>query len=107
MLLSRYLVDSGKNVVIHCAAWKGLFNLEDATFAGALSKDLLKHGYSTVCDSVLAASGMWEDAKKDLKTYLSHSSHRNRLKHLVSDEDFDYTVQLGVTEVVPSLDGDA
>ena len=103
--LAKYLISKKRNVVIFCAAWKGLFNLEDSIFAGALAKRLLAKGFSTVCDSALGAIDMWEKAKPDLKTYLSKSSHRNRLKHLVSDEDFTYTVTLNSTQVIPKLAG--
>ncbi len=104
--LAGYLIDKNENVVIICAAWKNLFNLEDSVFAGALSERLLSHGFTTVCDSALASVDLWEKAKNNLKGYLSKSSHRNRLKHLVSDEDFNYTVTLNVTGVVPHLKGE-
>ena len=92
--------------LIFCAAWKNLFNLEDSVFAGALTELLLQGGYSTECDSALGAVDLWHRAQKDLKNYLSKSSHRNRLKHLVTDEDFSYTVTLNSTEVIPVLRGD-
>lgn len=104
--LTDYLVKQNKNVVVFCAAWKNLFNLEDSVFAGAVVEKLLNNGYVTVCDSALAAIDMWDHAKPDLKNYLSKSSHRNRLKHLVSDEDFTYTVTLNTTKVIPRLDGE-
>jgi phosphosulfolactate phosphohydrolase-like enzyme len=44
---------------------------------------------------------LWSLAKNDLAGYFSKSSHRNRLKHLVSDEDFSYTVTLDSNKVIP------
>ncbi len=104
--LTDYLVGKQENVVILCAAWKSLFNLEDSVFAGALSQNLLTAGYSTVCDSALGAADLWKVAGSDLKGYLSKSSHRSRLKHLVSDADFEYTLSLSISDVVPVLSGD-
>ncbi len=104
--LAEYLISKGENVVIFCAAWKNLFNLEDTVFSGALAEILLSHGFQTVCDSALAAIDLWNVAHSDLKNYLAKSSHRNRLKHLVSDEDFIYTVTLNSTSVVPKLNGE-
>lgn len=104
--LADLLIQKQKNVVIFCAAWKNLFNLEDSVFAGAIAELLLDHGFSTVCDSTHGAMDMWHHAKSDLKSYLSKSSHRNRLKHLVSEKDFDYTVTLNSTSVIPILKGD-
>lgn len=104
--LTQKLTKNHGNVVIFCAAWKNLFNLEDAVFAGALAQELLQSGFITVCDATLGAVDLWNQAKPDLKKYLSKSSHRNRLRHLVSDEDFDYTVTLNTTSVVPVLQKD-
>lgn len=104
--LADYLVEKNENVVIFCAAWKSLFNLEDSVFSGALAELLFENGFSTICDSALGAVDLWHRAKPDLKKYLSKSSHRNRLKHLVSDEDFIYTITLNSTKVIPVLKGD-
>lgn len=104
--LADHLIKSNGNVVIFCAAWKSLFNLEDSVFAGALAEILMNSGFSTFCDSVHGAIDLWHRAKPDLKKYLSKSSHRNRLKHLVSDQDFDYTVTLNTTNVIPFLNGE-
>ena len=104
--LTDYLLSQKKDVVVFCAAWKNLFNLEDSVFAGAVAEKLLDHGFTTVCDSAHGAVDMWRRAKTDLKKYLAKSSHRNRLKHLVSDEDFEYTVTLDTTTVIPKLVGE-
>lgn len=100
--LVNHIIDRGKNVVILCAAWKNLFNLEDSSFVGALSEKILNDpSFITHCDSVKAGLDLWSIAKNDLKGYLSKSSHRNRLKHLVSDVDFHYTITPDTTDVVP------
>ncbi len=103
--LVRWLYHQGKNVVIFCAAWQNRFNLEDSVFAGALSEKLLQYDrFSTACDSTLGAMDLWHQARGDLHKYLSKTSHRNRLKHLVSNEDFLYTVTLDTSEVIPVLE---
>ena len=104
--LADYLIGKGENVVVFCAAWKNLFNLEDTVFAGALAEILLNNGFRTVCDSALGAVDLWSLAKVDLKKYLGKCSHRNRLKYLVSDADYNYTVTLNSTCVVPKLFGE-
>ncbi len=102
--LVRWLHDQRKNVVIFCAAWQNRFNLEDSVFAGALSEKLLKiDRFTTACDSTLGAMDLWIQAKNDLRGYLSKTSHRNRLKHLVSDDDFLYTVTPDTSDVIPVL----
>ncbi len=104
--LAEYIIGRGENAVLFCAAWKNLFNLEDTVFAGALAEKLISAGYQTNCDAALAAIDLWEKARLNLKEYLEKSSHRNRLRHLVTDEDFDYTVKPDTTMVVPVLKGD-
>lgn len=104
--LTDYLIRQQQNVVVFCAAWKNLFNLEDSVFGGAVARKLLDNGFITFCDAALGAIDMWEKARPDLKAYLARSSHRNRLRHLVSEEDFDYTVTLNSTSVIPRLKGD-
>ena len=100
--LANWLISQNKNVVILCAAWKNLFNLEDSLYAGALCEKLLDNpDFQTTCDSARASLDLWSLAKKDLAGYLGKSSHRNRLKHLVSDEDFTYTVTPDTSGVIP------
>jgi len=102
--LADWLTGQDNNIVVLCAAWKNLFNLEDSLFAGALSGKILQNEkFNTECDSVKAAMDLWSVATHDLPGYLSKSSHRNRLKHLVSDEDFLYTVTPDSNKVVPVL----
>jgi 2-phosphosulfolactate phosphatase len=102
--LSNWLKTQRKNVVVLCAAWKGLFNLEDSLFAGAMAEQILQdEKFTTICDSAKASLDLWTLAKEDLASYLSKSSHRNRLKHLVSDEDFHYTVSPDSNKTIPIL----
>ncbi len=100
--LAAWLINRDKNVVVLCAGWKNLFNLEDTLFAGAITDKLIRSGhYITICDSAKASLDLWKIAREDLAAYLSKSSHRNRLRHLVSDADYQYTVTLDSTNVVP------
>ena len=102
--IASWLYAQNKNVVVLCAAWKNLFNLEDTLFAGALSQQLITtSNYQTECDSVKASLDLWQLANDDIGKYLSKSSHRNRLKHLVSDRDYLYTVTQDSSTVIPHL----
>ena len=102
--LTDWLIQQNKNVVILCAAWKKLFNLEDSVFAGALAYNLLQNEkFYTECDSAKAAMDLWEKAKPDLKQYLSKASHRKRLRHILSELDFNYTVNVSCCRTIPVL----
>jgi len=99
--LAHYLERKNENVVILCASWKNLFNLEDTLFAGALADKLLKKGFATECDSAKASVDLWNMAKNDLAGYLRKSSHRNRLNHLLSESDYLMSLTLDKSRVVP------
>ena len=66
------LKSQNKDVIIFCSGWKGLFNLEDAIYAGRLSRILLKkNNFYTICDSVLASISLSISAGEDLFTFLN------------------------------------
>jgi len=77
--VSNYLQKDNNDVIILCSGWKGLFNLEDPIFAGALAERLLASNqfYST-CDSMQAAIQLYSSGKDNLFEYLSNSAYRNR-----------------------------
>ncbi len=86
-----YLVRDKNDVIIFCSGWKGLFSLEDAIFAGALSEKLLNtNTFDTKCDSLQAAMQLYINAKSNLFTYLSSSAYRKRnsTKSVLRDTHF-------------------
>ena len=99
--ITDHLTEMNENVVVLCASWKNLFNLEDTLFAGALSEALLKSGFETECDSAKASVDLWEKAKSDLPTYLRKSSHRNRLNHLLTEKDYLLSLSLNTSRIIP------
>jgi len=77
--VADYLVNDNKNIIILCSGWKGLFNLEDPIFAGALAEKLLESNqFSSTCDAMKAAIQLYASGKVNLFEYLSNSSYRNR-----------------------------
>ena len=89
--VTEYLTDEHKNVIILCSGWKGLFNLEDTIFAGALAKKLLEsQKFTADCDSLEASIQMFSNAKDDLFSYLERSSYRKRnsSNQLIKDTKF-------------------
>jgi len=77
--VADYLVVGNNNVIILCSGWKGLFNLEDPIFAGALAEKLLESNqFSSTCDAMKAAIQLYSSGKANLFEYLSNSSYRNR-----------------------------
>ncbi len=99
--IADHLIAKNENVVILCASWKNLFNLEDTLFGGALAEKLLEAGFKTECDSAKAAVDLWKVAKSDLPEYLRKSSHRNRLNHLLTEKDYLLSVSVNTSRTIP------
>ena len=102
----NYLVNDNNNIIILCSGWKGLFNLEDSIFAGALSERLLESNYfSSTCDSMRGAIDLYSSGKANLFEYLSISSYRNRNSSddIIKDTHFclDPTIR---SNIVPIFD---
>lgn len=105
-VLSDWLKNEEKDVVLLCSGWKNKFNLEDTLFAGAVASRLLEtFKYETICDSTLAATLLYAKAKSDLYGFLSESSHRKRLERLDLEDDIRYCLQVDKAPVIPVLDG--
>lgn len=94
-----------KDVLVVCAGWKGNFNLEDTLFAGALA-DRLRHTFKPANDATLAAQHLYRLAQADKLSFLSDSSHVQRLKNLNIIKDIAFCLQEDVYDVVPILKGD-
>ena len=102
--VANYLIDQQKNVIFFCAGWKGYFNLEDSIFAGKLGERLLEKGFSTTDDSTLSSVYLYQKSDTDLFSFLSSSSHRNRLKTLNMEEDTKFCLQPNFqSNIVPIL----
>jgi 2-phosphosulfolactate phosphatase len=106
MAIADWLARQNKNVVILCAGWKNLFNLEDTLFAGALTEALLKTDrFLTHCDSAHAALDLWDVAKENILEYVEKAAHRQRLKRLGLDDVLEYSFSMDITEVIPVMEG--
>jgi 2-phosphosulfolactate phosphatase len=104
--LTEWLADRRKNVVVLCSGWKNKFCLEDALFAGALTKKLLETGvFQTDCDAAHAAMDLWSVAEDDVLGYIEKAAQRHRLKRLQLDDVIPYSFACDQVGVVPVFDG--
>lgn len=103
-VLTEYLREQKRNVILLCAGWKNKFNLEDTLFAGAVADALInKEGFDVHCDSAIAAGHLYHLAKHDLFGFLSTSSHRNRLAKLDLERDIKYCLTPNQCPVIPVM----
>lgn len=91
------------DVLIHCAGWKGHFNLEDSLYAGALVKALESTHHSEE-DGALAMKSLFEKEGHNLKGFLSQASHAKRLQNHGIERDIDFCLTLDLYEIVVKVD---
>ena len=99
----NYLMQSEKDVIVFCSGWKGLPNMEDTIFAGQLSEMLMNSNqFSSKCDSVLSSISLYKSSQGNLFSFLEHSAHRIRLKHLNMEEDTKFCLSPNLkSEIIP------
>ena len=104
----EFLMNQNKDIILLCAGWKGMFNLEDTIFAGELSDKLLKSGmYKNNCDSLFSSLVLYNKAKNNLYDYLRESSHRKRLANLSMNKDVKFCLNPSFkSSIVPILNKD-
>lgn len=104
-VLSNWLINEQKDVMILCSGWKNRLNLEDTIFAGALADNLLNAGfeYDIDSDAAITARLLYTNCRNNINAFLENSSHRNRLKNLNLNNDINYCLQLDTCNVVPKL----
>lgn len=104
--VTEWLTRQQKDVVVLCSGWKDKFCLEDALFAGALTRRLLDTGaFRTECDSAHAAMDLWRLAEGDVLAYIDKAAQRHRLKKLGLDDVLPYSFECDRVDVVPVFDG--
>ena len=106
--VAEYLVRDNNNIIILCSGWKGLFNLEDPVFAGALAEKLIESDqFSSTCDAMQVAIQLYSNGKANLFEYLSNSSYRNRnsSNNIIKDTHFCLNPTIKSTIVPIFYDG--
>ena len=104
-VLANKINQLDNDLVIHCAGWKGSVNAEDTVFAGALIEQLSTN-YHPSTDDASVAHALYLHNKKDLLTYVSQSSHANRLKGFGIMQDVEYCLEYDKYDIVPYLKND-
>ncbi len=95
----EFLQKKDQDVLIHCAGWKGMFNLEDSLYAGALVKSL-EATHEASEDGALAMKALFEKEGHDLKGFLSQASHAKRLQNHNIESDIDFCLTLDLYPII-------
>ena len=100
-----YIQSRNKDVLIHCAGWKGKFNLEDSLYAGALVKGL-EASHDAEDDAAIAMKSLYEKEGHNLKGFLSQASHAKRLQNHNIDSDIDFCLTLDLYSLVGKVENE-
>lgn len=92
------------DVLVLCAGWKGMPNLEDTLFAGAMV-EALKNEFMVMEDGAIMAQRLYQQSKDNLLSAVANSSHVRRLQRLGIQKDIAYSLQTDLYDVVPVLRG--
>lgn len=101
-----YIQSRNLDVLIHCAGWKGKFNLEDSLYAGALVK-ALESTHDAEDDAAIAMKSLYEKEGHDLKKFLSQASHAKRLQNHNIDSDIDFCLTLDLFSLVGKVENES
>jgi len=102
---AHYLAGKENGVLIHCAGWKGRFNLEDSLYAGALIASL-SESHTFDCDGALAMEALYEANKENLKAFLNQASHAKRLQNHNIEADIDFCLSFDRYDLIGKLVND-
>lgn len=95
-----HLINSGKNVILGCSAWKDRFNLEDTLFAGAVVHQV-KDYFTIHDDASLMAEEMFTKHGGDLFDFIRRTTHWHRLSAYGLEKDLEYCVTTDAANVLP------
>jgi 2-phosphosulfolactate phosphatase len=90
----QYLFELNKDVVIHCAGWKGTPNTEDTLYAGMLISRLMNHSFELSNDSAQLALALYENHQSDLLSAAKKSSHAHRLAKFGITKDIEFCMEV-------------
>jgi 2-phosphosulfolactate phosphatase len=96
---ATYIQSRNLDVLIHCAGWKGRFNLEDSLYAGALVQ-ALSGSHTNREDGALAMGSLFTQEGNNLASYLAQASHAKRLQNHGIEADIAFCLSLNLYEQV-------
>ncbi len=100
--LCDWLLNDGRDVILLCAGWKNLFNIEDTVFAGAVISKLF-HSFNLAGDSAVGALDLFMIYELKLEAIIENSSHSRRMKQLGIEKDALFCLQTDICKQVPLM----
>ncbi len=100
--LADYLSTSRKDVIIHCAGWKGTINIEDTLFAGALVEEI-KSSHQLNGDASLMALQLYKANAYNLMETAMQSAHAKRLTAFGIGKDIEFCMNQSLYSALPEF----
>ncbi len=94
-----YLLSLDRDIVLHCAGWKGTVNLEDTLYAGALL-DALGPEVQLLDDSSLLALSLYQRHADNLTEVSKKSGHAKRLAKFGITRDIEFCMTIDQYQAV-------
>ncbi len=105
-ILSNWLLEQDKSIILLCSGWKDKYNIEDTLFAGAVVL-AIKDGYEIDCDAAISAEDLYVNNQNDLLSIVKKSSHAKRFTLLNSQtDDVEFCLQKNICPVLPRMNGE-
>lgn len=98
----NYIQQTENDVLVHCAGWKGKFNLEDSLYAGALVNGL-KDSHGQHCDGAIAMQALYLQHQQDIPSFLQQASHAKRLQNHNIEADIAFCLSIDLYDIVVKL----
>lgn len=99
--LVDYITTQRKDVVVHCAGWKGTVNIEDTLFAGSLAS-ALADSHTLSGDAALLAFELYEANQSNLLKIARASSHAQRLSGFGVEKDIEFCMDQSLYTAIPT-----
>jgi 2-phosphosulfolactate phosphatase len=102
-----HLIQSERNVLLSCSAWKDRVNIEDTLFAGAVINRIKQH-FTIHCDSSKMAESLFLEAGEDRFSFMKQrgATHYHRLTNYGLEKDIRYCLSADQANVLPIFKGD-
>ncbi len=101
---TQYLEHLNKDLVIHCAGWKGTVNLEDTLYAGALIDRLSNKKLQD--DAAFLAHSLFLKHQNNLLGAAEQSAHAKRLAGFGIKKDIGFSLQDSIYDTVIRMQGE-
>ncbi|MDI9357443.1 MAG: 2-phosphosulfolactate phosphatase [Phycisphaerales bacterium] len=100
-----YLIKQNKNVLLACAGWKGLINIEDSSFAGAVYEKVQDY-FDCTCDATFMAHQTYLSYQTKLLELFKKANHWNRLisEDIKSEKDMIFATTIDVAPILSLYD---